>query len=288
MEGAALAVSARRAVSVGLGLCLVLGPGASAQPSPADTSAADAATPDGGAPRRGVPRLRAVRDLTRPYDRDLHDPFFNSQNPYALAWSPDGARLAAYIYEGNIVTVWSPGDGRIVRELRRPGAAYGGTSLAFAAGGRQLVTPPASAASQDIAFSVFDVERGEVVHEAPGPFPGRPRNANTADIFVASPDSSLLAVVYGPAEVQPVALYSTRNWSRSAVLAGSATGVSDRATAQAFSADGGLLAVGRIDGKVLVYDVATRRVMQTITAFTENLRNRVAMVAFSPDAALVA
>ena len=136
MIDAAPVVSTRRTVSIGLGLCLALGSGASAQQSPADAPAADTATPGGGVQVRGVPVLRVVRDLTRPYGPDLFDPFFNTQNSYGVAWSPDGAKLAAYIFEGNVVTIWNPDDGRTVRELRRPGAAYSGRSLAFAAGGR--------------------------------------------------------------------------------------------------------------------------------------------------------
>ena len=105
-------------------------------------------------------------------------------------------------------------------------------------------------ASNDIAFSVFEAETGNLLRDLPGSHPGRPRNVNGATVLIASPEESILAVIFGRALKQPLALYSTGDWAKLADLPDG-----QRPETAAFSRDGRLLAVGRLARYVLIYDV---------------------------------
>jgi WD40 repeat protein len=192
-------------------------------------------------------------------------------SPFNIIWSGDSRSIAAFSDWGNLITVWDR-DGLIVHELHRPGAFFIGQGLGFLNGDRQMVTPTASFKTPNIMLSIFDVDSGKIVHEVAGPRPGENRG-NEALVIAASPDQSTIATVTGgpPTGIQPVRLYSAPNWDVSAVLTGSAHEPATVAINLAFSADSKLLAVGRSDGSVVIYDLISKKVRNTINAFTKYL-----------------
>ena len=205
---------------------------------------------------------------------------------FAATWSSDGTMLAAYSLNGNIITIWNT-EGQVIRKLYTPGAFYLGNVLAFVDNNRAIVARPADYLSNDLAMSVFGIFSGKIVRDIPGPIPGQPRRVNIANVLAESPDQSMLAIIYGPARALPVALYSTRSWARVAVLKDSVHGPLDPASSLAFSSDGQRLAVGRADGRVLIYDVATRRIVQIIDAFGDVEGTQAVKVAFNPDGTMI-
>src|SRR5262249_54477428 len=115
-----------------------------------------------------LPKLQVVRELQAP-------------GPVSrLLWSSDGAKLAAYILGpgrvwpligtllpspfGSLITIWNA-DGKVFRKLQRPQPFFQTLdTFAFVAGDKQIVAPP-SMQSNTLAFSVFDIDTGEIVHE---------------------------------------------------------------------------------------------------------------------------
>jgi WD40 repeat protein len=231
-------------------------------------------------PSPPLPSLKLVRDWKTP------------GTVSALAWSSDGARLAALVRypeqsifgftfpsaAGNRLSVWDP-QGRAIREFQRPSAFFRiGEKLAFVAGNRQVVTPPMPAPS---AFSVFDIESGDI-RDVAGPNPDKPHSFNATARLAASPDQTIVAAAFY--HEQPVALYSTRDWTKLADLPEAPKNPAEKPHALAFSNDGALLAVA-ISGTAQIYDVNTRRVVQRIDAFDEIFT---ADVVFSPDGSKLA
>ena len=227
----------------------------------------------------------APQPIDFPPDAKLVLELSRSDAIQGAAWSYDGSMLAAYSYLGGDITVWDD-VGRVVQEMHRPGAPYGGRSLAFVESDQELVTPPASYEAGGVTLSVWDVRTGALVRDVPGPLPGASWRDNAAYTFALSPDQSVLALVYWPARAQPVALYSTRTWKAVGSLPDSMGGVAS-AQSLAFSRDGKLLAVGEHGGSVKVYDVATRTLVQRITAYAPPVIRSVDTLSFSPDGRMI-
>lgn len=120
----------------------------------------------------------------------------------AVTWSSDGTKLAAssigpsavipilppmYVPNafGSLITIWDS-DGHLYRQIKRPDPffAYNDT-FAFVAGDKQIATPPVSGGAS--AFSLFDIDTGEVVREIPGLYPDKPRNVNGAKALILNP-----------------------------------------------------------------------------------------------------
>jgi WD40 repeat protein len=242
------------------------------------TSCAVAAA--GGAQQPELPKMRVIRELQAPA-------------PVAsLTWSSDGTKLAAPILIasaellglhlpspfGNLIQVWSS-DGHVIRSFKRDRAFFNQRSrVAFVGGDAQIATPMWQ--SKEAAFFVFDVESGEVVREVAGPYPDDSRTR----LVAASPDQSVIAVSFAFG-VKPVVLYSARDWTEFGELEVPRNGA-EMPLDLAFSHDGRRLAVSRIDGSVLIYDLSSRQVVQRIAAFTRDAP--AGKLAWSPDDRMVA
>jgi len=257
-------------------------------------SGVPAAGPIDSAQRPGLPKLQIVRELQTP-------------GPVSsMLWSSDGNKLAAsslisgadipgargapgmHIPSpfGSLITIWDA-DGQVFRKLQRPQPFFQVLdTFAFVAGNKQIVAPP-SMQSNILAFSVFDIDTGEIIQEVAGSHPDRPRNVNAATVVAASPDQSLLALTFGRALAQPVALYSTRDWSKLADLPDGPQNGAQRPNVLAFSNDGKFLAVGRGDRIAVIYDLGLRQVIQRIDVFPDRLGGASA-IAFSPDGSMIA
>jgi WD40 repeat protein len=200
-----------------------------------------------------------------------------------LVWSSDGTKFAAGSL-GKVITIWDSA-GQIVRQIQRERAFFRyDDTFAFVSGDTQLATPPVL--SETAAFALFDIGTGEVVREIPGLYPGMSRNVNGAKVLVASPDRSILAVIFGRALDQPVSLFSTQNWNK----------VNDfwregdrfaQPSSVAFSRDGKRLAASEIVGFVWVYDLNSNRIIRVIYAFPDRTPAATA-IAFSPDGSMIA
>jgi WD40 repeat protein len=219
----------------------------------------------------------------------------------AVTWSSDGTKLAAssigqsgvipilppmYVPNpfGSLITIWDS-DGHIYRQIKRPQPFFSyDDTFAFVAGDKQIATPPVSNSS---AFTLFDIDTGEVVREVPGLHPDKPRNVNGAKILVASPDQSVLAVIFGRALAQQVVLFSTREWTKLADIPTMPRDPIKRPETFAFSGDGRLLAIGYVGGYVQIYDIPSELIVQEIDAFT-NRSEGVSAIAFSPDGSMIA
>jgi hypothetical protein len=230
----------------------------------------------------GLPKLQVAREFPTP-------------GPIAsMIWSSDGAKLAAANLGiaagipfstislpnpfGKRITIWNA-DGQLLQTLQRPNFFFRADStFAFVAGNRQIVAPAFDAGG--LVVHVFDAETGDIAHEVAGPYPDGPQKKNWANLLLASPDQSVLAVAFG--NDLPVILYSTRDWNKLAELSEvlQVSGLSPHALA--FSNDGRFLAVAA-GHAIVVYDLTIQRVAQRINAYPEPGGHVVIGAAFSPD-----
>ncbi|HZO48162.1 MAG TPA: hypothetical protein VFB68_19860 [Xanthobacteraceae bacterium] len=215
-----------------------------------------------------------------------------------LVWSSDGTKLAAAIIGqgapvpftgfrtgafGSLIMVWEA-DGRIYRELRRKESFFNvGNDIAFVASDKQIVAP-ALHSSNTVAFSVFDLQSGEIVREVAGPVPDGTRFVNRAWRLVAMPDQQVLVVGF-QGDRQPIALYSTQDWTKLGDLPDVSKPLMP--SAATFSKDGRFLAIVR-GGTVLIYETASRQIVQRFGPTFEPGYGFPNEVALSPDGSMVA
>jgi WD40 repeat protein len=192
--------------------------------------------------------------------------------PTAVAWSPDGKRLAAFSSYGQNLTVWDAANGNVTTVLH-PYLNYLDNSLIFL-NDNQLLTPPEGdrqAPGERWSFNIWDIQSGSVVTKVKGPEPDKVWDANGAAAYAISPDGSMVATLaqktgfakLGPAQEfgeNPVPIYSTKTWQ----ITQSLPIVWPRSVA--FSPDGKQIAFGTAIGKIIVYDTKTWQPTQTIHA----------------------
>jgi len=136
---------------------------------------------------------------------------------------------------------------------------------------------------------VVDIQSGAIVEKVAGPKPGAPFG-NRAYIIAVSPDESAVAAVSGSptgTSIEPVRLYSAPGMNPTAVLVESAAAPWIGVSCLGFSRDSKLLAVGRTDGSVAVFDVSAKKLVMAIDAFRK-YQQPVMSVAVSPDDQFVA
>jgi WD40 repeat protein len=234
-----------------------------------------------------LPMLNLIHDLPTP-------------GPVSgVLWSSDGTKVSAYSFGAaaslpgiisvpspfsSLITIWNA-DGTVFRELRRPQPFIRTQdTFAFVAGDKQIAAP--SIDPSDFSFSIFDIDTGDIIREIAQPYPAGRGVASRAMKLVASPDESILAVTFAPAIAQPVTLYSTKSWSKIAILPDVPKNAAERPDVLAFSNDGKFLAVGRVDNVVLIYDVNSRRPVHRFEPFPDV--GGVNAIAFSPDGTNIA
>ena len=185
----------------------------------------------------------------------------------ALAWSPDGERLAAASAYGGRLTVWDRSGRKVVQIIRYGGGPTLGGSITFLQGSSKLVFPPAGDARSDAAVTVWDVASGKVLRSPAGPEPGGDRARNRAYHFAASPDQTRLTTATsagGPWRTYRVNLwtYDTRNWR----LTNTAR-IEDGVNSLAYFDGGRLIAVGSSPGRISVLDAASARLLHHFQAY---------------------
>ncbi|MEK7216705.1 MAG: hypothetical protein AAB289_14045, partial [Chloroflexota bacterium] len=172
---------------------------------------------------------------------------------WSVAWQPpDGLRIASAGAGGSgfSVKVWDAGDGREVFELRTGVRPY--FAVAFSPDGRYLVT-----GKQDGDVEVWNAETGEKVHQL-----GTHDQEIRALVFSPGKDGRWLASASGDGDVkiwdakrldrdqQPHRIFKAR--------------IPGPYLTVAFSPDGQRLAAGAKKNTVKIWDVETRRELQTL------------------------
>lgn len=112
----------------------------------------------------------------------------------AVAWSPDGSRIAAASDWNGIITIWDNA-GRQLQSYRVPidNAPLGG-SLAFAEDASKLIFYPPLGAEGDITLAVRDAQDGTEISPIWGYEHGSTRGPARSYQFKVSPDHTVLAV----------------------------------------------------------------------------------------------
>jgi WD40 repeat protein len=188
-----------------------------------------------------------------------------------LAFAPDGTQVAAGIAGGSsaagTIQLWSTETGEPTEELQPRQAETGwATSLAFDPSGQPL--------------AAVGLDRLSVLDRATGNWKrARLKGANAQDL-VFSPDGGTLAAPVGTRGKVAIVDATTLEQATT-VETGEALLVWD----VAFSPDGETLAAGDDDGSVVLWDVASGRLLgPPLTATTDRLED----VVFSPDGGLLA
>jgi len=195
----------------------------------------------------------------------------------AVAFSPDGHLLASGS-EDETVNVWEVATGEILRTSgERSGTVR---SLAFSPDGSMLafaVSMSGGIAPTAMTLSLWDLD-GE---EEPQPLSDL---MDSALCIAFSPDGALMAV--GPDENPWVEAIITL-WdvdARETLRTFGGPGHRGGVHSVSFDRNGDLLASASADGTIGVWDVATGKVLRTLTGHSDWVRS----VAFSPDGGLLA
>ncbi|SPE50104.1 putative Histone acetyltransferase [Verrucomicrobia bacterium] len=195
----------------------------------------------------------------------------------AVAWSPDGAKIAAGTYYGGwasgrpglgLTCLWQATSGwtNSVNLVRVTTNCYGKVSaLAFSADSTRLAA--GCAAGSNLVTSVGG---GSVVARCPA------YNTSVRPAAVTSVAFSSRGMMASGCEDATVCVYSTSSWSQ---LWYSTTAHWSNVTAVAFSPDGTLLATASLDQTVKIWSTNGWTLQNTLTGDT----NGFASVAFSPD-----
>jgi WD40 repeat protein len=224
---------------------------------------------------------------------------------FALAYSPDGARLAAATGGG----VWMI-DPRTVAAVAWKGAlSAGAASVAFSPNGRTLAADSGQglaigpvkgmsagreasaplggnvvfspdgrlvfAGGLDASVRVYNAATGRLIHRIPAP---HSLNAGE-EIAAVSPNGRQLAVAYpvsAPPGTYAVSIYRRSTWREQSTL----TTLADvQITALAFSPDGSRLAIGAADGTAGVWSVPSRQELAAYDGPTAAINS----IEFTPD-----
>ena len=174
-------------------------------------------------------------------------------DPGALAFSPDGRKLAVSLGYNVEVLVLDLQSGRTLWRLRKD--VFGRHSIAFTRDGKYVVTGTADAerAVAGAALDLLDAETGRRVREVPGIYPHETWQANIGRIFAVSPDGKLLAALSYDDLGRPATIYSTETWQEVRRVSHGM----DYFDSLAISPDSRKLAIGTVRGNIDIFDLAT-------------------------------
>jgi WD40 repeat protein len=199
-------------------------------------------------------------DTVRFWDADSAKPLHTlatHSDRYAVAWAPDGKRLALSNFSRRRCDLWDAGTGTFIRRLDLPN--FGGSVVDWARDGTL------AASWDDRAIVTFDVSTGKPRQRFPG-------EVNNLQAVLWSPDSKKLATVRG-FYFEKLIVFD--------VVGGNGIDLPPRGVpeqALAWSPDSKFLATG--GPQVQVFDASTGKPLPQ--KFT-GLKNRVHAVAWSPD-----
>jgi WD40 repeat protein len=211
----------------------------------------------------------------------------------AIAWSPDGSKLAALSNFGSLITIWDTSSWRKLREISQFGGTYAGDSLAWTGDGMVIASAGAKVPEDGIySLNLWNPDTGELVKRILGPpVPEGAWKHNQAAKFVLSNDRSLLAMTFLHAN-NPLVIFDTTTWTIKRVfdIAAPSPDRLGSATSFAFSPANKVVAItngrnlqtitledGSVVFSVLAYEGAELKVGPIVKS-----------LAYSPDGALIA
>ena len=192
----------------------------------------------------------------------------------AMAWSPDGRKLAVSLGFNVEVLVLDLESGHTLWHLRKD--VFGEHSIAFTHDGKYVVTGTAEAerAVAGAALDLLDAETGRRVREVPGIYPHETWQANIGRKFAISPDGKLLAALSYDDLGRPATIYSTETWQEVRRVSHG----KDYFASLAISPDSRELAIGTVRGNIDIFDLATGSLDRVTDGHDD-----VECLAFSPD-----
>lgn len=129
------------------------------------------------------------------------NPIANRQT-YAIAWSPDGEKLAVAYEWGRKIEIIDP-YGNDLATAEVPNGPNIGTSLAFVNGSSQILFEGQDTKQvKGTAFTLFDARSGQLLAQIPGPF--------HAEGFSVSPNGQLVAM--RASDGNTIYTYRVRDW----------------------------------------------------------------------------
>jgi WD40 repeat protein len=193
----------------------------------------------------------------------------------AVAWSPDGAKLAAAIDAGTKIVVWDRAGHLLSQFDVDSGGPETNLPIAFVAGAWELVFAPPQSAGDKVALSIRDAASGRVIsnielsEQPPSP----------AIDFAVSQDQRFVALFTASSRELPVAEV------RAAGAAVKRWPVGKGPDSVSFFAGGRKLVVSSLDGIVHVLDPRSSSLPAEFKAFQS--RDAAEVVAGSPDGKLI-
>jgi YD repeat-containing protein len=225
-------------------------------------------------------------------------------SPTGISWSPDGEKIAAIHDFGRAISVWnSSGDPIVSIKREATTGPYVGSSLAFLPDNRTIVAPAPTPTQKEVSsLGLWDVETGALQRVVPAASSDRIFQAVVADVFVLSPDGTLIAFrpIY---DLEPISIYKTSDWSLvktrriskgetlglkpSPITGGTARDFPDIVTALAFAPNNDL-AAGLMDGFVIMGSDPSSTSLRFIESAFERDGRPIRCLAYSPDGNFIA
>lgn len=179
---------------------------------------------------------------------------------YAVAFSPDGTRLASSSYD-QTVRIWNMASGEVLLTLDQPASSKG---VAWSPDGQRIVAVTNIAPDNNAYLRVWNAQTGEIQLDIPL------GNSRTGSV-VFSPDGSKILV--GMQETYVAYVLSAQSGEIVVTL----TGHTSLVPGVAYSPDGNSIATASHDGTVRLWDADTGQ--EGLTLFTHGTGR----ISFSPD-----
>ena len=196
----------------------------------------------------------------------------------ALAWSPDGSKLAVSTTFQLAVGVLNLESGKMLWKMREH--VSGLHSIAFTPDGKYVVTPTApDRQATGAALDIRDAETGRLAREVPGIHPHEDYGSNVGRTFAFSPDGKLLVVTSDPEPGKPAAVYSTETWQELRRLSYDNSIFGD----VAIGGNGGVAFDGA-GGEIIIFYLASGALERVIKAYDLEILTH---IAYSPDGRLL-
>ena len=246
---------------------------------------------DAPAPQHGLPKVTYEKTYSLVPGEFASPPasLIYHDAPTAVAWSPDGKRLAAFSDYGDHIQVWDVATGNVKVLTPHMVPMYVNNSFEFLSNDELLTPANATETPEDgrYAFSVWSVQSGALIKNVQGPRPDH----NRVSTYTVSPDKSMaVGLNAGTGELKqgtrefganPVPLYSTKTWQIVHNFPVAAP------TSAAFSPGEKQIAFGAHGGMVYIFNIENENLIATVSAFDQKAAT-VDTLAYSPDGNYIA